>query len=248
MAGKSIAIQNKDLLREALRGEEDPEVKRKLSFISLVAAGMEVEEAASHFGICVATGYNWIRHWNSEGIERLRPRKSPGRTPRLSWEKLKELKSMLEAKPYWNLKEVRRLIKEFFGVDCSDDQVRRIVVDVLPVNHYLTLCKHFSKAYFLDVAEYIRKTRMIKSDYEVAQIKKACNIVTRVMEEAQRIIRPGMTELEVDGLLGSLSRRMGHQGLVHMRGYNQKKNFMENWARLGKLWSSLYDPEVKLGP
>jgi transposase len=135
MAGKSIMVESKEMLEEVLKSEKEPEVKRKLSFISLVAAGMEVEEIASHFGTCVTTGYNWIHHWNSEGIERLRPRKSPGRTPRLSEEKLKELKSVLEAKPYWSLKEVMKLIKEFFGVDYSDDQVRRIVVEKLGMNY-----------------------------------------------------------------------------------------------------------------
>ena len=40
MAKKSIEVRNKDKLREALKSEEDPEVKRKLSLISLVASGM----------------------------------------------------------------------------------------------------------------------------------------------------------------------------------------------------------------
>lgn len=128
-------VNNKDILRKALRNEKDPEVKRKLSFLSLVAAGMEVKEAATHFGTCVATGYNWIRHWNCEGIERLRPRKSPGRTPRLSGGMLERLKRMLETKPYWSVKEARRLIKEIFGVDYSDDQVRRILVEKLGMNY-----------------------------------------------------------------------------------------------------------------
>jgi transposase len=44
--------------------EKEPEVKRKLSFPSVVAAGMEVKEAIAHFGISVATGYDWVRRWN----------------------------------------------------------------------------------------------------------------------------------------------------------------------------------------
>jgi hypothetical protein len=49
MAKRSIEVQNEDKLREALKGEEDPEVKRNLSLISLVASGMEIEEAVTHF-------------------------------------------------------------------------------------------------------------------------------------------------------------------------------------------------------
>ena len=135
MAGKSITVQNKAMLGDVLKGERDPEVKRKLSFISLVAAGMEVKEAVTHFGTCVTTGYHWVRHWNSEGLERLRPQKSPGRPPGLDEEMLGRLKETLETKPYWSLKEVRRLIKKIFGMDYSDDQVRRISVGKLGMNY-----------------------------------------------------------------------------------------------------------------
>jgi len=41
---------------------------------------------------------------------------------------------MLNAEPYWSLKKVKRLIKELFGVDCSDDQERRILVEKLRIN------------------------------------------------------------------------------------------------------------------
>ncbi|MCL0088661.1 hypothetical protein M1N87_02465 [Dehalococcoidia bacterium] len=37
MAEKTVTVQNKDTLMEVSRREKDPEVKRKLSFISLVA-------------------------------------------------------------------------------------------------------------------------------------------------------------------------------------------------------------------
>jgi len=95
-------------------------------------------------------------------------------------------------------------------------------MDVLPVNRYLILCKDFPEASYSDVSELIRKVRMVKSEYEIRQLRKAAAILYRVMEEAQRIIRPGMTETEVDARLGALARSLGHQGLLRMRGYNQE--------------------------
>ncbi|MCL0103601.1 hypothetical protein M1O51_03180 [Dehalococcoidia bacterium] len=59
MAEKTVTVQNKDTLMEVLRHKKDPELKRKLSF-ALVAAEMEVKEAASHFGTCVTTGYKSV--------------------------------------------------------------------------------------------------------------------------------------------------------------------------------------------
>jgi Xaa-Pro aminopeptidase len=95
-------------------------------------------------------------------------------------------------------------------------------MDVLPVRYYLALRREHAEADFLDVSELVRKVRMIKSEYEISQIRKACQILNQVMLAAQRSIRPGMTELEVDALLVGLARRLGHQGLLRMRGYNQE--------------------------
>lgn len=128
-------VANAEKLREALNDEKEPAVKWKLSFISLVVGGMRLEEAANHFGIGIATGYKWIRRWNCEGVEGLARKKIPGRPPKLDEEELAELKRMLKAKPYWSVKEVMRLIKELFGVNYSDDQTRRILVEKLGMNY-----------------------------------------------------------------------------------------------------------------
>jgi Xaa-Pro dipeptidase len=95
-------------------------------------------------------------------------------------------------------------------------------MDVLPARRYLTLCREFPEAQFVDVSELIKTVRMIKSDYELTQFRKAYKILHKVLEKAQNEIRPGMTEIEVDGMLGGFSRAMGHQGLIRMRSYNQE--------------------------
>lgn len=95
-------------------------------------------------------------------------------------------------------------------------------MDVLPAKYYLTLQREFPETDFLDVSEPIKKVRMVKSGYEISQIRKGCEILNRVMLEAQTSIRPGMTELQVDSLLVALARRLGHQGRLRMRGYNQE--------------------------
>jgi putative transposase len=128
-------VINAEKLSAALNNEKKAKVRLKLSFLSLVAAGMKPAEAANHFGISAATAYKWIRRWNAEGIEGLRPKEIPGRSPRLSRKELEELRGMLKAKPYWSIKEVIRLVKELFGVNYSDDQIRRILVDKLGMNY-----------------------------------------------------------------------------------------------------------------
>lgn len=95
-------------------------------------------------------------------------------------------------------------------------------MDVLPVRRYFALCRDFPEANFLDISELIKKARMIKSDYEISQIRKSCEILGQVMQEVQRSVRSGMTELEVDSMVRALARRLGDQGCLRLRGYNQE--------------------------
>ncbi len=95
-------------------------------------------------------------------------------------------------------------------------------LDVLPVRRYFTMCQDFPEADFVDVSELVRIVRMIKSEYEISQIRRACQILNQVLAEAQRTIRLGMSELEVDCLLVSLAMPLGHQGPARLRAYNQE--------------------------
>ncbi|MCL0056840.1 helix-turn-helix domain-containing protein [Dehalococcoidia bacterium] len=71
--------------------------------------------------------------------------KSPGRPPALNEEMLERLKGLLETRPYWSLREVRRLIKRIFGVDYSDDQVRRISIGKLGMNYAKPFVQDYRK-------------------------------------------------------------------------------------------------------
>ncbi len=49
--------------------EKDTRVLQRLYFIRNLYRGMSVEEAADLVGITKATGYAWLRRWNSKGYE-----------------------------------------------------------------------------------------------------------------------------------------------------------------------------------
>ena len=97
-------------------------------------------------------------------------------------------------------------------------------MDVLPASYYLVFQKDYKSSSFIDVSEIIKKVRMIKSEYELKWIRQACQIQDKVMLEARSIIRPGMTELDVDAVLLGYARRKGHQGFFRCRAYNQEIN------------------------
>jgi Xaa-Pro aminopeptidase len=95
-------------------------------------------------------------------------------------------------------------------------------MDVLPANLYIGFQKKFPNCRWFDVSGIIRELRMIKSAYEIQQIKKAAAILHTGYTEIKKIIRPGLTELEIDGHLAMIARREGHMGMMRMRSWNQE--------------------------
>jgi len=94
--------------------------------------------------------------------------------------------------------------------------------DVIPVALFNRIKTFFKDWEMVDLSPEIKKIRSVKSEFEISQIKRAGQIVTRVFSEVRHHLREGMTEAELDGILTSLGRTMGHQGLLRMRGLNQE--------------------------
>lgn len=93
--------------------------------------------------------------------------------------------------------------------------------DVLPVNQSRQLEKMFPQSEFVDISKAIKRVRMIKSPYEIDQLRYSAKILDEVFEYAKRILKPGLTEIETESQLIELGRRRGHQGLTRMRAWNQ---------------------------
>ncbi len=98
--------------------------------------------------------------------------------------------------------------------------------DVIPVR----LLSRFRKllpesAVISDAAPLIRTLRARKSAYEIDCIKGAAAIMDQVMLHAARVIREGISELELMAELEHQARRLGHLGIVRMRGFNNELFF-----------------------
>jgi len=144
MKGDIVRIQNRDDLLKRVRTESDEHVKPRLIFLNAMANyGISYENASDICGLCMSTGYVWIRKWNAEGYEGLKDKDTrTGRPPRLNNENMMKLKEILKGKPYWTTKEALLEIKAHFDIDLSEDQTIKILRDKF---HML-----FSKPYPMD--------------------------------------------------------------------------------------------------
>jgi len=90
-------------------------------------------------------------------------------------------------------------------------------LDVLPTNLYLNYRKLFNGSDVKDISLAIRLQRAVKSAYELAIMGRAAELSDQVAGWVPRILRPGITELEMAGLVEAEARRLGHQGVIRMR-------------------------------
>jgi Xaa-Pro dipeptidase len=126
----------------------------------------------------------------------------PGPWPRALYGDLKELPQIL-AQAGFNLKGAVAL-----------------ELDVMPA----MLFKRFQEKLFcgqkiVDLSPLIRRQRMVKSAYELTQMRQTAAILDQVHEEVPALLQPGMSELEVSAALEYRLRLLGHQGLVRVRNW-----------------------------
>lgn len=135
--------------------------------------------------------------------------------------------------------------------DHGHDQIARLglELDVLPANLYLRINTLFPEADLVDVSSEIRRTRMIKSPFEIEQTKRAAAICTETMEKARKLIREGMTEIELESTLIYFGRKQSHHGFIRMRGWNQEMYYGHVLCgKSGTVSSFLESPTGGLGP
>jgi Xaa-Pro dipeptidase len=116
-------------------------------------------------------------------------------------------------------KEIPTLLTER---DVSPPQTLGLEMDVLPAANYLQLKNIFKKTRLLNVSFLIRKCRMFKSPWEIENMTRAARMLHKMVLEVPRLLRPGMTEIELAGQLEAFLRREGHQGYIRTRGFNQE--------------------------
>ena len=75
---------------------------------------------------------------------------------------------------------------------------------------------------YADVSSFIKEVRVVKSAFELEQMRKSAEILSRVFAKARQIIREGAREIDIDAELTAEGRKLGHQGFLRMRGLNQE--------------------------
>ena len=95
-------------------------------------------------------------------------------------------------------------------------------LDVLPAKLFLRFGKLLPEMNLVDISPAIRQVRAVKSPYEIELIREGRRPLEQMFAHAGKIIREGITELELASRLEAFLRSRGHQGAVRMRNFNQE--------------------------
>ncbi len=90
-------------------------------------------------------------------------------------------------------------------------------LDVMPYNFVMRFQKLLGDVKLVDVSPLIIDLRKIKSPFEVGLMDKAAAIAGKVYEKIPEVLREGMTEIELGGILEAYAKTLGHEGLLRTR-------------------------------
>ncbi len=94
--------------------------------------------------------------------------------------------------------------------------------DVIPVAVYERWKDMLGCKGFADISPLVKDLRIIKSTFEIEQLKKSGEITAKIFEKAKDVVREGVREVDVAAALEAEARIHGHQGFLRMRGLNQE--------------------------
>ncbi|MCF8125007.1 MAG: Xaa-Pro peptidase family protein [Desulfotignum sp.] len=90
-------------------------------------------------------------------------------------------------------------------------------LDVLPAGQFLLFQKIFRQSRITDISFEIRHQRAVKSAFELGCMQRAAAMADQVAEKVKDLLQAGMPEIELAGRLEAHARKLGHQGLIRMR-------------------------------
>jgi Xaa-Pro dipeptidase len=138
---------------------------------------------------------------------------------RRNLERAQEESPLTQMQPFRSLKEIPALLRE---AGLSAPRLLGVEGDVLPAQLYLQVESFFKTSRLRDASLLIRKCRMLKSAWEIENIRQAGEILKEMIREVPSFLKPGLSELELAAAVEASLRRKGHQGLIRSRGFNQE--------------------------
>ena len=164
-----------------------------------------------------STNYHYLTGTSQSSILYLSVEDEPILFVRRDIDRAKEESPLSAVVSFKSPKQLPGLIKEHGG---SITRTIGVEMDVLPALDFWRYQKLFSGSEFENSSPALMRCRMKKTPFEIEQIKAACLIAEKMFRAGRHLLKPGISEIEFAALLDVEARKMGHEGIVRIRGLN----------------------------
>jgi Xaa-Pro dipeptidase len=93
-------------------------------------------------------------------------------------------------------------------------------LDVIPYNDVIKFKDLLGTCELVNVSPLTKELRKKKSPFEIKIMERAAEIQKKVYQRIPEILKEGMTEIELGGLLEAYAKKLGHEGLLRVRSMN----------------------------
>lgn len=97
-----------------------------------------------------------------------------------------------------------------------------LTFDAAPVQQYNYYSKLLAGREFVDISAINRDIRSVKSAWELEQMRHSGAQISRAFAQVPEFLKPGMRELDLSAEFERSLRKLGNEGYVRMRAFNQE--------------------------
>lgn len=171
---RKVSLYNDDIARleEVLATDKRPEVRQRAAALRAVHLGTPVKEVALVLAVTPATIYNWLKAWQSEGVEGLANEPRPGRPRKADEAYCRALEEAIEQDPQalgyrfaiWTVERLRDHLTRHTGVEMSVKHLGEVMAERgyvyrRPKHDLTTLQDPTAKAQAQELLEALKKGR-----------------------------------------------------------------------------------------
>jgi Xaa-Pro dipeptidase len=133
-------------------------------------------------------------------------------------------KSLVRARAETNIDDIRPFppSKELPGLLGTNIRRVGLTYDVLPMQQLQFFSKVLPGVELVDIAAINRELRSVKSAWELEKMKQSGKKLCAVFAQVPDFLRPGMREIDLAAEFEYRSRKLGNEGYVRMRAFNQE--------------------------
>ena len=121
-----------ELLEEAIRHDERPEVRQRATAIRMLHLGNHPNEVANVLAVSLPTLYNWHARWRKAGLQGLANRPKSGRPQKANEAYMRVLEEAIAKEPpefgyaftIWTVQRLREHLQKETGIDLSASRLR----------------------------------------------------------------------------------------------------------------------------